>query len=166
MPPTLTLLEAETTLSRAPQFILTHGLKLNAKKTQCIFLGTRQLVPKIPANTTITLHNTTITPNTHVKNLGVHFDTYMTFETHINEISKKVTGTLMYINRVKYCFDKSTRILVVQSLVLNLLSYCNTVWGTTNIILIDAVQKLQNFAIKVVDGRAKNYDHVTPYSNN
>ncbi len=75
----------------------------------------------------MTLHNTTIKHNTHVKNLGVHFDTYVTFETHINEISKKVTGTLMYINRVKNCFDKSTRILVVQSLVLNLLNYCNTV---------------------------------------
>ncbi len=34
------LLDAETTLSRARQFFLTHGLKLNAKKTQCIFLGT------------------------------------------------------------------------------------------------------------------------------
>ncbi len=121
------VLEAETTLSRARQFFLTHGLKLNAEKTQCIFLGTRQLVPKIPANPTITLHNITIKPTSHVKNLGVHFDTYITFETHINEISKKVTGTLMYINRVKNCFDKSTSILVVQSLVLNLLSYYNTV---------------------------------------
>ncbi len=86
----------------------------------------------------------------------------MTFETHINEISKKVTGTLMYINRDKNCFDKLTRILIVQSLMLNLLNYCNTVWGTTNITLIDAVQKLQNFAIKVADGRAKKYDHVAP----
>ncbi len=71
------VLEAETTLSRARQFFLTHGLKLNANKTQCIFLGTRKLVPKIPANTTVTLHNTTIKPTSHVKNLGVHFDTYV-----------------------------------------------------------------------------------------
>ncbi len=133
------VLKAETTLSRARQFFVTHGLKLNAKKTQCIFLRTRQLGPKIPANNTITLHNTTIKPATHVKNLGVHFDTYMTFETHINEISKKVTGTLMYIHKGKNCFDKSTRILVVQSVVLNLLNYSNTIWGTTNITLIDAV---------------------------
>ncbi len=90
----------------------------------------------------------------------------MTFGTHINEISKKVTGTLMYINRVKNCFDKSTRILVVQSLVLNLLNYSNTVWGTTNITLIGAVQKLQNFVIKVADGRAKNMITSLPYSKN
>ncbi len=72
----------------------------------------------------------------------------------------------MYINRVKNCFDKSIRILVAQSLVLILLSHCNTVWGTTNITLMDAVlQKLQNFAINVADGRAKKYDHVTPLFN-
>ncbi len=40
------VLDAETTLSRARHFFLTRGLKLNAMKTQCIFLGTRQLVPK------------------------------------------------------------------------------------------------------------------------
>ena len=72
---------------------------------------------------------------------------------------------LMYINRVKSCFDRPTRILVVQSLVLNLLNYCNTIWGTTNTTLINAVQKLQNFAIKVADGRAKKFDHVTPLFN-
>ncbi len=121
------VLEAETTQSRARQFYFTHGLKLNSKKTQCIFLGTRQLIPKIPANTTITFHNTTIKPTTHVKNLGVHFNTYVTFEAHINEISKKVTGTLMYTNRVKNCFGKLTRILVVPSLMLILLNYCNTI---------------------------------------
>ncbi len=63
------VLEAGTTLSRTRQFFLTHDLKLNGKKTQCIFLGTRHLVPKIPANSAITLHNTTIKPNTHVKTL-------------------------------------------------------------------------------------------------
>ncbi len=38
-------------------------------------------------------------------------------------------------------------------------------WGTTNTTLINAVQKLQNFAIKVADGRAKKFDHVTPLFN-
>ncbi len=86
----------------------------------------------------------------------------MTFEAHINEISKNVTDTLMYTNRAKNCFDKLTRILVVLSLMLTLLNYHNTIWGTTNITLIDAVQKLQNFAIKVADRRIKKYDHATP----
>ncbi len=47
------VLEAETTPSRDRHFFpLTNGLKLNAKKTERIFLGTRQFVPKTPARTT------------------------------------------------------------------------------------------------------------------
>ena len=49
----------------------------------------------------------------------MYFDKYMLFDVHLNELQKKVTGILMYINRLSKCFDKSTRILVAQSLALS-----------------------------------------------
>ncbi len=153
---------AEQTLIKAREYFLRNGLKLNAKKTQCIFLGTHQLIPRISDNTSITFRDTTIKPSSHVKNLGVYFDNYMKIDIHINEISTKITGTLLYINRVKHCFDKETRVIIIQSLVLSILSYCNIVWGTTNTTLLAKTQKLQNFAIMVADGNTRKYDHVTP----
>ncbi len=42
------------------------------------------------------------------------------------------------------------------------IKYGITIWGTTNSTLINKVQKLQNFAIKVADGKARKYDYVTP----
>ncbi len=92
--------QAEETLSRARKYFLRNGLKLNAKTTQCIFIGTHQLIPRIPEHTklTINFHDTTIKPSSHVKNLGVHFDTYMSFDILISEISTKITGTLFYTN--------------------------------------------------------------------
>ncbi len=116
----------------------------------------------LPENTTLKFHETAVKPCSSVKNLGVHIDSYMTFETHVNEVGKKVMGTLMYINRIKHCFDKPTRILAVQSMVLSVLNYCVTIWGRTNNTLLTTTQNLQNFAIKVADGRAEKYDHVTP----
>ncbi len=47
---------AEHALKAARTYFLKNGLKLNAKKTQCIFLGTRQIIPKIPENTTLKFH--------------------------------------------------------------------------------------------------------------
>ena len=58
-----------------------------------------------------------------VKNLGVHFDRYMTFESHIDEVHKKVMGTLIYLNRLKDSFEPETRLIVVQSLALSLINY-------------------------------------------
>ncbi len=46
--------DAQNTLEGARKYFLENGLKLNAKETQCIFLGTRQIIPKIPDNTTLT----------------------------------------------------------------------------------------------------------------
>lgn len=86
----------------------------------------------------------------------------MTFDRHINEMTRKTMGTLNFINRHKDLFNKETRIMVIQTLVLSIIKYGITVWGTTNSTLINKVQKLQNFAIKEADGKARKYDHVTP----
>lgn len=152
----------EETLRKVKLYFLKNGLMLNSKKTQCIFIGNRQLLSQIPPNTTIDCDGNIIYPSSHVKNLGVFIDKYMLFDVHIDEVTKKVMGTLMFINRISQKFDKSTRKLVVQSLVLSLINYCIVIWGTTNETLLHNAQKLQNFAAKVAVGCYRKYDHVTP----
>ncbi len=151
----LLLNKTETTLRRIKSYFLKHGLLMNANKTQYIIIGTRQLLPQTPNNITINLHDSIIQPVTHVKSLGVHIDRYITFEKHINEINGKVMGSLTFLNRVKDCFDRDTRNVIVQSLVLSILNYCNTIWGTATSTHLNDIQKLQNFAAKVVDGKRK-----------
>ena len=68
----------------------------------------------------------------------------------------------MFINRVSENFDKTTRKVIVQSLVLSLINYCICIWGGTNKTLIHSVQKMQNFAAKIAFGGARKFDHVTP----
>ncbi len=87
-----------------------------------------------------------------MKNLGVYFDRYMLFDVHISELTKKIMVTLMYINRISDNFDKSTRILIVQSLVRRLINYCIGIWGSTNKTMLQNIQKLQNFAAEVAIG--------------
>ena len=135
---------------------------MNAKKTQCIFIGSHQYIGHIPNDIRINCVNESIVPCHHVKNLGLYMDRYLSFDFHIEEIGKKVTGILMYINRIKDNFDITTRIQVVQSLALSIINYCLKIWGTTNSIHIKKAQKLQNFAAKVALGGARKYDHVTP----
>ncbi len=75
----------------------------------------------------------------------------MIFDKHINEINRKVMGTLTYINRIEVYFDKDTRKIIIQYLVLTILHYCVTLWGNTNTNLFKTAQKLQNFAAKFID---------------
>ena len=148
--------KTEDALHNVKQYFPRNGLILNSKKTQCIFIGNRQPLLRIPPNTFIHCDGNRIYPSTHVKNLGVYFDRYMLFDLHITELTKKIMGTLMYINRISDNFDKSTRILIVQSLVLSQIKYCIGIWGSTNKTLRQNIQKLQNFAAKVVMGDLGN----------
>ena len=68
----------------------------------------------------------------------------------------------MFIRRISDNFDKSTRIIVVQTFVFSLMNYCISIWDSTNVTLLHRVQKLKNFASKVALGGASKHEHVTP----
>ncbi len=135
---------------------------LNSNKTQFIFIGTLQLLSSIPDDMTINFDGNKIPINKHVKILGVYFDKFMTFDTHIHQLNKKVIGIIMFINRVKDIFVKDTRVIVMKTLVLSLINYGLKIWGNTNETLMQRVQKLQNFAAKVAAGGYKRRDRAAP----
>ena len=89
---------AADVLDLAKTYFQKNGLLLNAKKTQCIFIGARQYISRIHDNITINFNCNEIRPQNKVKNLGIIFDNYMTFEHHIDALHRKVMGTLIYLN--------------------------------------------------------------------
>lgn len=157
---------AERILKSAKHYFQLNGLNINESKTKCIFIGSRQYISRIPENTLINFNGYNIGRSEYVKNLGVYFDQYMLFDTHINEICKKVNGTLIYLNRIKDRFDSEMRAMVVQSLALSIMNYCLKVYGSTSKEQLHRIQKLQNFAARVVDGKARKYDHASPILKN
>lgn len=75
-----------------------------------------------------------------VKKIGIHFDRYMLFDTHIHKLTKKVTSILIFVNRVQDMLDKKTRTIIVEALVLSLINYGLKIWGNTNITLMNKAQ--------------------------
>lgn len=71
----------------------------------------------------------------------------------------------MYINRKKDHFEKETRITVLQTLELSTIKYGVTICGTTKSRLLNKEQKVQDFAVKVTEGKAKKIDNVTTLFN-
>ena len=146
------LQKAKDVLTTAKAYLNINGLLLNENKTRLIFFGSRQYIASIPDNTNLKFGNVTLTPSQNVKNLGVPMDSYLTFNVHIDEKQKKATDILLYINHVSDRFDSLCRVMVVQSLVLNILNYCLRVCGSTNKTQMDRVKKIPNFAAKVAVG--------------
>ncbi|XP_068240284.1 uncharacterized protein [Palaemon carinicauda] len=160
------IVRAERILEMARCYFQKFGLNINESKTKCIFIGSRQFISQIPEDTKINFNGFEIEKSIKVKNLGVYFDQYILFDGHIDEVCRKVNGTLIYLNRIKDRFDSEMRGMVVRSLAVSILDYCLKIWGSTTKQQLQRIQRLQNFAAKVIDGKAKKYDHATPILNN
>lgn len=153
----------EECTAKAKLYFIANSLLLNANKTQYMLFVTRGLSSQIPANMYMMVDGNPISPSNSLKNLGIYFDTHMKFNKHIKEMSRKVYGLVLYVNRIKSNFNKSSRVNFVQSLILSQINYGINIWGTADTSQIDRVQKWQNFAAKVAFGGAAKRDHVCPY---
>ena len=153
---------AELVLLKIKEYFLRKGLLMNASKTQCMFIGTSQYLNMIPNNIKIKCGNEEIISSNQVKNLGLYMDKHMTFNVHIDEISRKVSGILMYLNRIKDNFEDSTRVMIIQSLVLSVINYGIKLWGATNDLYLNKAQKLMNFAARVAVVGVRKHDHISP----
>ncbi len=156
----------EQTLNKIKHYFNKNGLLLNSMKTQRIFIGSRTLISKIPDNTTIRAGETSILPSKSVKNLGLHFDNYMSFDVHVTEMSKKVSGTLMYLNRIQDLRSKEARLIAVETLALSHINYGITIWSTTNITQLKRVQNYRTLLPKWPLAELPNLTMLLRFSGN
>ncbi len=131
--------KSEESVKNVKLYFHKNGLMLNAKKTQCLFVGTRGLLSQIPPDTYIHVDGNLIIPSRSLKNLGIHSDNHIQFDTDINTLNRKIYRTLMYINELWGNINKNTRISVIQLLVLSVINDGINIWGTTNTTQIQRV---------------------------
>ena len=74
-------------------------------------------------------------------------------------------ASLCQINRIKHLLDSRTLENVITSLVFSKLYFCSTVWANTSKTKVQKLQKIQNFAARILTGTRK-YEHITPVLNN
>ena len=134
---------------------------MNSNKTQCILFATPNF-NKRTETFQITIDDTVRHIEDKVKNLGVIFDSRLSFEHHIKSLCFRLNRTLSYLNRVKNMLDQKSRILLINALIFSHLNYCCSIWGKCSEKLQHEVQKCINFAEKVAsNGKYLKRDHVT-----
>ena len=141
-----------------------NGIKINSNKTQYFLFATPNF-NKRTETFQITIDDTARHMEDKVKNLGVIFDSRLSFEHHIKLLCSQLNGTLSYLNRVKNTLDQMSRILLIifNALIFSHLNYCSSIWGKCSEKLQYEVQKCINFAAKVAsNGKYLIRDQVTP----
>ena len=149
----------EHALSSVYQWFCLNGMKLNAKKTQMLVLGTPAMLRSLQP-IALRFCDTVIPDARVVKNLGVHLDRHLNFETHVDQLTRKCTGILIALSHARHVLPRRTLKGIVEALALSIVRYCISVYGSCGTTQLRRVQKIVNFCVRVVTGK-RRYDHVT-----
>ena len=141
-----------------------NHLLINPDKTKLLVMGTRQMLQTLP-DFHITLLGKEIAPTASARDLGVQVDATLSYNEHVTNITSTCMASLCQINRIKHLLDSRTLENVITSLVFSKLYFCSTVWANTSKTNVRKLQKIQNFAARILTGTRK-YEHITPVLNN
>ena len=153
---------AEKSLKTMKEWYIDNGLKMNSNKTQCILFATPNF-NKRTETFQITIDDTVRHMEDKVKNLGVIFHSFLSFEHHIKSFCCRLNETLSYLKRVKNTLDQKSRMLLINALIFSHLNYRSSIRCKCSEKLQHEVQKCINFAAKVASNmKYLKRDHVTP----
>ena len=151
----------ENCLVDIKKWMLKNYLKLNTDKTDLIFLGKKNNLTNF-SDIPFLQGNTIIESSQVVKSLGVFLDPTLSMTRDINKRCSAAYYHLRNIGRVKRCLDQPRRILLIQSLILTKLDYCNSILANVPDYLINKLQMVMNAGVRFIYD-LKRRDHITPY---
>ena len=88
-------------------------------------------------------------------------DKTLSFTEHINEMCKKASYAIRSIGRIRKYLPSDGLKMLVNSLVISRLDYCNSLLYDIPKYQRDKLQRIQNTAAQMITG-ARSYDHITP----
>ena len=136
---------------------------LNAMKTEFMIMGSHQRVGTIGCARTIpaiVADGKVVRRVAHTKSLGILVDEHLSWDKHIDYISKKLKRNIGVIKRVCSVIPKQSLVTLYRTLVEPYLRYGNSIWGQCGT-HIRKLQTSQNRAARIVAGKPfEETDHV------
>ncbi|KAK3526049.1 hypothetical protein QTP70_012887 [Hemibagrus guttatus] len=135
-----------------------HQLKLNPSKTELL------VIPGDPSpaqDLVISLSNSMISPSATARNLGVTMDNQLSFSSHVTNVTRSCRFLLYNIRRIRPFLSTQATQVLVQSLVISRLDYCNSLLAGLPLNAIRPLQMIQNAAARLVFNLPK-FSHTTP----
>jgi len=149
----------EHSLSCLGDYFHLNGLKVNVSKFELIVFGSKQNLRNLPT-INVSYRDTCLTPSSEVKNLGLIFDQHLSWDAHVRALSRRCCGILIALSHLRHYLPPETLPEIVTALVISHIRYCLAVYGNGTAKNLAIIQKIMNFAARVISGKRK-FDHVS-----
>ena len=110
----------------------------------------------------LTFGGSQIYPCDKVKNVGMMFDSKLSFEAHINNVVKKCNYHIRNLYTLKSYLDNDTLLTLVHSLITSNIDYCNVLFYGISKKYVGKLQRIMNRAVRLIFGLPRRCS-ITPY---
>ena len=149
----------EQLLGILSNWFLQNGMMVNAAKTELMVCGDRRQIAQLRCLPKVRFMGEDLLCAESVKNLGVIMDSTLSWHPHVKHVTNRCFGILIGILNAKHVLPASVLPRIVDALVFSHIRYCIQVYGSSGNTTISEIQKVLNFAARVISGRRK-YDHI------
>ena len=130
-------------LNKVGEWMKSNKLVLNSRKTKyMLFHKHNKVVPNLDLN----INGSTIDQVSTFKFLGLHINSQLTWQTHINEISKRISRVIGLLYKMQNILPKNILLSLYNTLILPHINYCILSWGKES----DSILLLQKRAIRAI----------------
>ncbi|KAF7654004.1 hypothetical protein LDENG_00075870, partial [Lucifuga dentata] len=135
-------------------------LLLNADKTELLVVRPAKH-GHLFENLSVNIDDCIIPESSTIKNLGVIFDSRLTFQPHIKSITKTAFFHLSNIAKIRPILSLRDAETLIHAFVSSRLDYCNVLLSGLPNYAIRSLQLVQNAAARLLT-KTRKYDHITP----
>ena len=140
-------------LNYVEQWLQENKLVLNQSKTKWMLFGTRQKLEH-SSDIEIQFHGQNIERVSSFCYLGVTLDEHLSWNEHVEIICNKVSKRVGLLSRIRPYLTQKAAKCVYNCLIQPIFNYTDTVWGGLSIGCGKNLQRLQNRAARIVQGRS------------
>ena len=148
----------EQCLNDVKNWMIDNKLKFNDDKTEVMLVNPKCY--KIEQDH-LKIGDEKIFFSENAKNLGFNLDHNLSVDFHVKNLSKVIYLEIRKLKHMSKFVNENSLKTLAASYILSRLDYCNALFKNMPNYQFEKLQKLQNFAAKVVLKKSY-YDHVTP----
>ena len=137
-----------------------NGLSLNSSKSAVMIIYKKEV--STIALPLVRLGNDVIAYSRSVRNLGLIFNTTLTWDDHLDFITVKIYSILGRLWPLAYITPVSTRVKLMSSLIMPLILYCDVVLSSMSAGVLGRLNILFNNCSRYVYG-LRRFDHMGEY---
>jgi len=136
-----------------------NRLRMNAGKTQLIWLGTRQQLHKLPTGD-VHLLSASIRPQLVVRDLGVTLDSQLTMADRVTTVCRAGYYQLRQLRHITQSLTPTVAQTLAQAFISCRLGYCNSLLYGIADSQLRRLQSVQNAAARLITGTRRT-EHIT-----